>query len=114
MPHSVQIGAGYAIGIDALAKAAGGFSALCMANVYIEPRPKGRPEGKPLEDYAVEDSANGVLATRRTQAEAIAWAKGARPRAAGRAREEHRQGESRPLAICSMPPSNSGVIAYSF
>ena len=26
-----------------------------MANVYIEPRPKGRPEGEPIHDYVVED-----------------------------------------------------------
>ena len=24
-----------------------------MANVYIEPRPKGRPEGNPTDDYVV-------------------------------------------------------------
>jgi len=46
-----------------------------MANVYIEPRPKGRPEGSPIEDYAVEDRANSVLSTHRTQADAIAWVK---------------------------------------
>jgi hypothetical protein len=46
-----------------------------MGNVYIEPRPKGREEGEPIEDYAVEDHANGVLSTFRTQAEAITWAK---------------------------------------
>ena len=46
-----------------------------MANVYIEPRPKGRPEGTPIEDYAVEDRADNVLSTHRTQAEAVAWAK---------------------------------------
>jgi hypothetical protein len=26
-----------------------------MANVYIEARPKGRPEGSPIDDYVVED-----------------------------------------------------------
>jgi hypothetical protein len=26
-----------------------------MPNVYIEPRPKGRQEGTPIEDYVVED-----------------------------------------------------------
>ena len=25
-----------------------------MRNVYIEPRPKGRPEGDPIDDYVVE------------------------------------------------------------
>ncbi len=26
-----------------------------MANVYVEARPKGRPEGSPITDYVVED-----------------------------------------------------------
>jgi hypothetical protein len=47
-----------------------------MANVYIEARPKGRPEGSPIADYVVEDHADNVLATFRTQKEAIDWAKG--------------------------------------
>ena len=42
---------------------------------YIEPRPKGRPEGSPIEDYVVESHADEVLATFKTQEEAIAWAK---------------------------------------
>ena len=46
-----------------------------MANVYIEARPKGRPEGSPIDGYAVEDHANHVLATFKTQREAIDWAK---------------------------------------
>jgi hypothetical protein len=46
-----------------------------MANVYIEPRPKGRPEGSPIEDYAVENDANHVLAEFKTQHDAIDWAK---------------------------------------
>jgi hypothetical protein len=46
-----------------------------MANVYIEPRPKGRHEGDPIEDYVVEDHADHVLATFKTQKEAIAFAK---------------------------------------
>jgi hypothetical protein len=29
-----------------------------MANVYVEPRPKGRPEGSHIEDYVVEDHAD--------------------------------------------------------
>ena len=47
-----------------------------MANVYIEPRPKGRPEGSAIEDYVVEDHADHVLHTCKTQAEAIRWARG--------------------------------------
>jgi hypothetical protein len=46
-----------------------------MANVYVEARPKGRPESSSIEDYVVEDHADHVLATFRTQREAIEWAK---------------------------------------
>lgn len=46
-----------------------------MPNVYIEPRPKGRPEGSPIEDYVVEDHAGHVLRTFNTQHAAIYWAK---------------------------------------
>ena len=46
-----------------------------MAKVYIEPRPKGRPEGTRIDDYAVEDNSNSVLSSHATQAEAVAWAK---------------------------------------
>lgn len=46
-----------------------------MAVVYIEARPKGRPEGSPIDDFVVEDHANHVLAAFKTQREAIDWAK---------------------------------------
>jgi hypothetical protein len=46
-----------------------------MANVFIEARPKGREEGAPITDYVVEDHADHVLQTCKTQAEAIEWAK---------------------------------------
>lgn len=46
-----------------------------MANVYVEARPKGRPEGTPITDYVVEDRADHVLHTSKTQKEAIDWAK---------------------------------------
>jgi hypothetical protein len=46
-----------------------------MANVYVEPRPKGRPEGAQIEDYVVEDHADHVLSTFKTQRDAIDWAK---------------------------------------
>lgn len=46
-----------------------------MANVYIEARPKGRPEGSAITDYVAEDHADSVLATFRTQREGIDWAK---------------------------------------
>jgi hypothetical protein len=46
-----------------------------MTVVYIEARPKGRQEGSPIEDYVVEDHADSVLATFKTQHDAVAWAK---------------------------------------
>lgn len=46
-----------------------------MANVYVEARPKGRPEGERIEDFVVEDHADSVLHTSKTQREAIDWAK---------------------------------------
>jgi hypothetical protein len=46
-----------------------------MANVYVEARPKGRPEGTRIDDYAVEDHADHVLAAFLTQHEGITWAK---------------------------------------
>jgi hypothetical protein len=46
-----------------------------MANVYVEARPKGRPEGSPIQDYVVEDHANHELGVFKTQKEAIDWAK---------------------------------------
>lgn len=46
-----------------------------MAVVFVEAHPKGRPEGSPISDYVVEDHADHVLATCKTQKEAIDWAK---------------------------------------
>jgi hypothetical protein len=46
-----------------------------MANVYIEARPKGRPEGTRIDDYVIEDHADHVLGAFNTQHEAITWAK---------------------------------------
>jgi hypothetical protein len=45
-----------------------------MANVYIETRPKGRPKGSHIDDYVAEDHADHILATFKTQREAIDWA----------------------------------------
>ena len=44
-----------------------------MPNVYVEARPKRRPENSPIEDYVVEDHADHVLATFKDHA--IAWAR---------------------------------------
>jgi len=46
-----------------------------MANVYVEARPKGRAEGSAIEGYVVEDHADNVLGTFKTQKEAIDWAR---------------------------------------
>jgi hypothetical protein len=46
-----------------------------MPNVYVEPRPKGRKGGDPIDDYVVEDHADHVLGTFKTQREAIDWAR---------------------------------------
>jgi len=46
-----------------------------VAAVYIEARPKGRTEGSRIDEYVVEDQAERVLGTFKTQQEAIAWAK---------------------------------------
>lgn len=46
-----------------------------MPNVYVEARPKGRPEGTHIDNYVVEDHADHVLQTFKTQRDAIDWAK---------------------------------------
>jgi hypothetical protein len=39
-----------------------------MTNTFIEPRPKGRKEGEPIENYVVENASNSVLLhTAKTQ-----------------------------------------------
>ena len=48
-----------------------------MANVFVEPRPKGKPEGTPIEDYILEH-AGGERVTNtiyKTQKDAIDDAK---------------------------------------
>ena len=48
-----------------------------MPNVYVEPQPKGRPEGSPITHYFLEYS-HGARVTNtdyRTQAEAVSDAK---------------------------------------
>ncbi len=45
-----------------------------MSTVFVEARPKGRTDGSPITDYVVEDYADHVLATFKTQHEAIVWA----------------------------------------
>lgn len=66
-----------------------------MAVVYVEARPKGRPEHSPINDYVVEDHADHVLSTHRTQAEAIAWSK-ARGHSPHVARVRHLNDKKRP------------------
>ncbi|MDP9043715.1 MAG: DUF2188 domain-containing protein [Pseudomonadota bacterium] len=48
-----------------------------MPNVFVEPRPKGKPEGAPVEHYVLELAGGERLspATYGTQKEAIAAAR---------------------------------------
>jgi hypothetical protein len=46
-----------------------------MANVYGQARPKDRLEANHIDDYVVEDHADYVLATLKTQREATDGAK---------------------------------------
>jgi len=46
-----------------------------MAVVYVEARPKGKPEGSPIKDYVVEDHADHVLGRSTPKHEAIEWSK---------------------------------------
>jgi len=46
-----------------------------IGNVYIESRPRGRPEGSTIVDYVVEDRSDHVLGKFNTQREAVDWAK---------------------------------------
>jgi membrane protein len=46
-----------------------------MANVYIEARPKGQPESTVVVDYTIEDQAEHLLGSCRTQEEAVEWAR---------------------------------------
>ncbi len=48
-----------------------------MPNVFVEPRPKGKPEGAPIENYVLELAGGTLLtpATYSTQKEAIAAAR---------------------------------------
>lgn len=43
--------------------------------VYVEARPKGRPEGTAISEYVVEEAGDRVLHTAATQAAAITWSK---------------------------------------
>jgi hypothetical protein len=47
-----------------------------MPNVYVEPRPKGKPEGAPIDDYVLEFSDGRSVDNKahRTQAAAISAA----------------------------------------
>ncbi|MGH9644762.1 MAG: hypothetical protein ACRD3Q_20350 [Terriglobales bacterium] len=46
-----------------------------MPNVYVEPRPKGRPEGTPIVDYVLEFAGGQTLGgVFQTQAEAAEYA----------------------------------------
>ena len=42
-----------------------------MAVVFVEPRPKGKPQGSPIQDFIVEDHADHPMATFQTQEAAV-------------------------------------------
>src|ERR1700733_9686577 len=69
-----------------------------MSVVYIEARPKGKAEGSPIDDYVVEDHADHVLGTFKTQKEAIDWAKSNGQAACGEGAPFERQEKPRLLA----------------
>ena len=48
-----------------------------MSNVYVEPRPKGRPEGTAITDYVLEHAGGQSVDNRvhATQASAVSAAK---------------------------------------
>jgi hypothetical protein len=46
-----------------------------MAVVFIEARPKGKSNDSLITNYVVEDHADRVLATFKTQGDAVFWAK---------------------------------------
>jgi hypothetical protein len=48
-----------------------------MGNVYVEPKPKGRPEGSPITHYVLEYAGGSRVTSidHQTQASAIAAAK---------------------------------------
>jgi hypothetical protein len=72
-----------------------------MPDVYVEPRPKGRPEGSPIDDYVVENQADHVLHTSKTQHEAIDWAKkNGHTRLVARVHHLNDKNKPDPLAVC--------------
>jgi hypothetical protein len=44
-----------------------------MSDFFIEPRPKGQPEGTPINDYIVADRGGTLLATFKNRVDAITW-----------------------------------------
>ncbi len=73
-----------------------------MANVYVEPKPKSRPEGTQITHYVLEH-AHGVRVTNTnygTQGESVAEAK-TLGIPLDRESVPHQQGQPRPLA-CSL------------
>jgi hypothetical protein len=46
-----------------------------MANVYIEPRPKGRPKGSPITNYVAKNYSGDIVKTSKKQEKLVEWAK---------------------------------------
>ena len=82
-----------------------------MGNVNIEPRPKGRAEGTPIEDYVVEDHKDHVLKTFKTQkgSHRLGEKRGPpSPRRPRPAREQ--QDEARSLAVGRLRPARGSIV----
>jgi hypothetical protein len=43
-----------------------------MVSVYVEARPKGRPDNHPVENYVVEDQADHILAAFAARGDRVA------------------------------------------
>jgi hypothetical protein len=78
-----------------------------MPNVYVEARPKGRPENSPIEDYVVEDHADHVLAGSRTKARP---SPGRTRKAISRSSPGSATSATRRIQITGEPPSGRAII----
>jgi hypothetical protein len=50
-----------------------------MANVFVEARPKGRPDHSPIDDLVVEDHADHILHTAKNPSRSDRLGKEGRP-----------------------------------
>jgi hypothetical protein len=74
-----------------------------MPNVYVEPRPKGRPDGTPIVDYVLETDGSRPVDGKSygTPGGSHRRGEGARASTPGVARQAHGQRQSRSFAAKS-------------